>query len=142
MSRLFTLGLTTLMAASLAGCATTGGPEEQPLKVVQAIQVGDDALDCASLQGQIFQAESVVSKLTQEIESSQTMARANDTAAAIGNYLGQSTFLNSLMASSARDTVQDTREVRDSYQRRRDILLQQYMHKKCSVQSQAAPVGS
>jgi hypothetical protein len=122
--------------AMLAGCASTGEPQEEELGVVQAIQVGDDALDCQSLQGQIFNAETVVARLTQQIESSKNSARANDAAGALNSYLGNSSLFNTLLASSARDSVDDAREIRDSYQRRRDILLQQYMHKKCSVAAQ------
>ena len=124
---IFTCGL-------LAGCSST--PAQPEIKTVQAIQVGDDTLDCSALQSQIFESERVVSALTQELESAKTAAKTNETVASIGSYLGAATWANSLMASSERDTVAEKREVRDSYQRRRDILLQQYMHKQCSVRSE------
>lgn len=127
--------ISTVLISTLVftGCASTGTGTAP--RVVQAIQVGDDTLTCAQLSAQIGYAETVISNLNKEIEDHRTMARTNDATGAINSYLGNSSVFSSLAASFSRDSVSDKREVRDSHQRRRDILLQQYMHKQCSVAS-------
>jgi len=129
-------GVIATLVVAVSGCASNPKGTEAPLSVVQAIQVGDDALDCQSLQSQIFSAEAVVARLTQDIEAQKSSARLNDAAGAINSYMGQSNLFNNLLSTFSRDAVDDKQEIRDSYQRRRDILLQQYMHKKCSVRTQ------
>ena len=142
MNRKFTalMGCAHVLIASfiVGGCASTG-PKEEELVPIQVIQMGDDALDCASLQSEVFKLERVVSQLTQEIEGHKDAARANDAAASVSSYLGgSSTVFSTLMAGASRDAATDKREIRDSYQRRRDVLLQQYMHKQCSVRATTA----
>ena len=126
-------GITWALAA--AGCASTG--VENTPHVVQAVQIGDDALSCGELKSQIDYANGIVAKLDQEIEHQKTMARTNDASGAINSYLGKSSLLNSLAASFSRDSAEDMREVKDSHQKRRDILMQQYMYKQCSLTAQS-----
>ncbi len=119
---------------AVTGCATTDGmPAPQ---VVQAVQIGDDTLDCHELQAQIRYSDATVAKLTEQIDAQKTMARSNDTVGALNGYLGQSSIFNSIAGNIARSSVEDLSEVRDSHQRRRDILLQQHMHKQCSLTAQ------
>ena len=132
--------LAMMISFLLVGACASGGPTEEPLKPVQRVQLGDDTLDCDSLQGQIFEAERIVARLTQEVDGAQSSAKSQRTWAQLGSYLGQNTQLNSLAASLSDDTAREKREVRDSYQARRDTLLQQYMHKQCSVR--ADPVST
>lgn len=126
--------LVLIAMSAVTGCATTDGmPAPQ---VVQAVQIGDDRLECHELQAQIRYSDATVAKLNDQIDSQKTMARSNDTVGALNSYLGKSSIFNSIAGNVARSSVEDLREIRDSHQRRRDILLQQHMHKQCSLTAQ------
>lgn len=122
--------------AAFTGCATTGANGANEPQIVQAVQIGDDRLDCYELQAQIRYSDNAVAKLTKSIDSNKSIARSNNTVGALNNYLGKSNIFNSIAGNMARSSVEDLREIRNSHQRRRDILLQQHMHKQCSLTAQ------
>lgn len=133
-SNTFRASLVLCVFASFTGCATTGGSSEP--QVIHAVQIGDDTLECYQLQAQIRYSENVVAKLTKSVDSNKAMARSNDTLGALNSYLGNSSIFSSIAGNMARSSVEDLREIRSSHQRRRDILLQQHMHKQCAMTAQ------
>lgn len=133
-SRVFFAGF--VMAIFCSGCATGGGANSVPLRVVQTVQVGDDALDCATLGREIANADAAVATLSRKIDSSKTMAWANEMTRMINRSTGQNNLVANMVASRMTGSIDDLREVRDSHQRRRDVLIQQHMHKQCAHQAQ------
>lgn len=121
------------------GCASNSAVDQDPLPTtpVARVQIGDDALNCGQLQEEIFAAERIVSRYTQIIDGSKNQKRSQGMLRSLNGVFGAYNPLTDVTAglviNNAEATIEDAREVRDSYQGRRDTLLQQYMALKCSV---------
>jgi len=123
-------------ALSLLAVGCAGTPAQPELKPVQVVQASDPALACPELMTEISTMESAVARLRAEADNAKSSARtfdiANSLGQSFGNYNPFNSSLNSIMAGFNREKADLKRETLDSYQRRRDTLMQQYHHKGCA----------
>lgn len=112
----------------LFGCATSDIVEYEPVQVVQA---KDPALNCAELQAEILRMETAITDLTNQIGDHKSGAQTVEMAETVNNATGSYNPFSGMVASMSRESAMEKREVRDSYQRRRDSIMQQYFAKDC-----------
>lgn len=121
-------GLTTL--ALVAACSST--PEvELPSQPIQVVQLNDPNLSCLELQGEIDNTTQMIGLLNERMDSFNSNASMMEAADAVNSLSGRYNPFNRLFADVSRSNREEVREIRDSYQRRRDVLMQQYHFKEC-----------
>lgn len=121
-------GLTTLVLC--AACSST--PEvEIPRQPIQVVQLNDPNLSCLELQGEIDNTTQMVGLLNERMDSFNSNASMAEAADAVNSVRGSYNPFNRLFADAARSNREEVRDIRDSYQRRRDVLMQQYHFKEC-----------
>jgi hypothetical protein len=89
---------------------------------------------------EISKMEGAVAKLTADVDRAKSSARGFEIGNMINQQLGQYNSFGSLFAGLSREDADEKREIRESYQRRRDTLLQQYHYKECQGTSTDSPV--
>ena len=94
-------------------------------KRLQVFQPGDPILTCDQLQNEIAVLEENLKTMDGQIATSDSNAQTMAALGAMGAAYG------ALGSSMTANQANEQRAVRDTYQQRRDILMQQFFSKKC-----------